>query len=198
MTLTPQDIERFWSKVNKDGPLPDQENQHYKGLGPCWVWTASKFKLGYGQFGVSGKNLKTHRISFFLHHGFWPQNHCCHRCDNRECCNPEHLFDGTPLDNQTDASNKGRMASGDRNGSRTRPEKLKRGAEHPSKTNPECVLRGTNHGMARLTEENVREVFVLRARNLTHKQIAARFNVKPPLIWKILTRRLWRHIQITA
>lgn len=198
MRLTPQDIERFWSKVNKDGPLPDQDNPHYAGLGKCWVWEASIFRGGYGQIGVQGKNLKTHRVAFFIHHGFWPEQHCCHRCDNRICCNPDHLFDGTPKDNQTDAARKGRMASGDRNGSRTMPEKLKRGDEHHSKTNPECVLRGTNHGRARLTEDDVRLVFALRSEKLTYREIAAKFNVQSPLIWKILTRRLWRHLKIPA
>jgi len=40
--------DRFWAKVDKNGPVP----AHRPELGPCWIWTAARFKRGYGKFGV--------------------------------------------------------------------------------------------------------------------------------------------------
>jgi hypothetical protein len=37
--------ERFWAKVDKNGPIP----AYRPDLGPCWLWTASKRADGYGQ-----------------------------------------------------------------------------------------------------------------------------------------------------
>ena len=36
----------------------------------------------------------------------------CHKCDNRKCINPEHLFLGTRKQNMEDAMRKGRTARG--------------------------------------------------------------------------------------
>lgn len=80
--------ERFWSKVDKSGD--------------CWVWTAAPDTAGYGQFRFEGKNVKAHRVSFFLEHGYWPKI-ARHSCDNPPCVNPAHLLDGTYKDNLDDA-----------------------------------------------------------------------------------------------
>lgn len=101
---TAKDVARFWSKVNKDGPVPE----HCPELGPCWIWTAST-KRGYGRIGVKYHDYPTHRVSWELAFGTIQDGlHVLHKCDNRACCNPQHLTLGTPLDNMRDRDRKGR------------------------------------------------------------------------------------------
>lgn len=99
--------DRFWEKVDKNGPVP----AHRPELGPCWVWTAGR-SHGYGLIYVdrSGKT-RAHRVSFFLKHGRWPQPCGLHRCDNRLCVRPSHIFEGTKADNVRDMDAKGRRGT---------------------------------------------------------------------------------------
>lgn len=100
--------ERFWSKVDKNGPVPE----HRHDLGPCWVWTAGKDGAGYGKFNftVAGKKKtwRAHRVAFVLAFGSPPPEkpYVCHRCDNPPCVRPDHLFAGSAQDNTDDAIEK--------------------------------------------------------------------------------------------
>ncbi len=88
-------IERFWSKVKKTDL--------------CWEWTAGKH-LGYGKISILNKGVRAHRYSYELHFGAIPKGMMvCHRCDNRCCVRPDHLFIGTAEDNARDAYYKGRI-----------------------------------------------------------------------------------------
>lgn len=49
MILTPDELARFMAKVAK------QPNG-------CWLWTASKFKGGYGRFTLRGKSRCAHVV----------------------------------------------------------------------------------------------------------------------------------------
>ncbi len=109
----PKDIAiRFWSKVQKGGPKE------------CWKWTASVGKQhGYGQFKVGPRMVTAHRVAFFLGTGKQPASkHVLHKCDNKLCCNPRHLFLGTNRDNIDDFLMKGfgyrlgHSQAGERNG----------------------------------------------------------------------------------
>jgi uncharacterized protein YeaC (DUF1315 family) len=96
--------ERFWSKVNKNGPTVREE------LGPCWLWTGSTKNGRYGNLWVNehGKTELTHRIAWFLETGNWPNPNALHKCDNTLCVRFAHLFEGTPKDNAEDRENKDR------------------------------------------------------------------------------------------
>jgi hypothetical protein len=78
---------RFWSKVNKDGPIP----AHAPELGQCWIWTASCTKDGYGEFRHDGGKL-AHRYAYRLLVGAIPPLRVLdHLCRVRCCVNPHHL-----------------------------------------------------------------------------------------------------------
>lgn len=88
--------ERFWSKVTKtDG---------------CWMWKASLHRQGYGFFKVGQKNMLAHRVAYWLTTGklLPPDMKLLHSCDTPGCVNPDHLSEGTQLDNVMDMIYKGR------------------------------------------------------------------------------------------
>lgn len=109
-------LRRFWSKVNRNGPIP----AHCPELGACWLWTANTVR-GYGQFTyplTSGPrrqaHVYAHRFAYELTYGplGGPAFKACHRCDNTLCVRPDHLFRGTQPDNLADARRKGRLVNG--------------------------------------------------------------------------------------
>ena len=77
---------RFWAKV-RIGSIP----AHRPGLGPCWQWTASRDRDGYGRFLV-GKNLHAHRLAYETLVGPIPDGlESDHLCRNRPCVCPAHI-----------------------------------------------------------------------------------------------------------
>jgi hypothetical protein len=94
--------ERFWSKVDKTS-----------NPNGCWEWTGGKIRNGYGSFTLNCKSIVSHRFSYELYNGSIPTGlHVLHKCDNRICVNPNHLFLGTNQDNMSDKVAKGRQAKG--------------------------------------------------------------------------------------
>lgn len=81
--------------------------------GPCLVWTGARNDAGYGQLQWNGRVQYVHRLVYEHQFGPIPAGmYVCHKCDNPPCFAPDHLSLGTNADNQQDAANKGRRASG--------------------------------------------------------------------------------------
>lgn len=75
----------------------------------CWIWNKAK-RAGYGVLNVNKKLISAHRYSYTLYKGEITEGLIiCHKCDVKECVNPDHLFMGTFQDNALDAVRKGRM-----------------------------------------------------------------------------------------
>jgi len=102
--------ESFWARVQIR--QPDE----------CWEWQGAKTSSGYGNLSWHGIHVQAHRVAYYLtNRGIklatsfrQPgvaksyRRFVLHRCDNRPCCNPAHLFLGSMRTNQLDAYSKGR------------------------------------------------------------------------------------------
>lgn len=178
-------VERVFSRINKDGPLPDQENPFYSGMGKCWEWMGGTNKQGYGRQAVGYKMMLAHRVVYTLLKGAIPHGAiACHRCDNPLCVNPDHVFLSDRKENAADRVAKGRGSvvrnCGERNGAFTKPEK---------------ILRGEAVGTSKFTESQVLDIRRRLAVGDTNQTIIAReYGVTAPAISAIFLRKIWKHI----
>lgn len=195
----------------------------------CWMWVGPLNAYGYGSMTVDGRSVGSHRMAWALTRGPIPSGQCVlHNCDvnyppgditYRRCVNPAHLFVGSRRDNALWRDRVGRTASGDRNGTRTHPERnaallyperLARGARngaytHPEKrpraerngarTKPETRARGTHNGWARINDEIVREVRRRISTGERQRDIGAALGLHQTHISRIARRQLWAHVE---
>lgn len=86
-------VRRFHSKVDKHG---DDK---------CWPWKASRNSSGYGWIRINYRLFLAHRISWEIHFGAIPEGKLIlHKCNNRSCVNPQHLYIGDHVDNAGDVN----------------------------------------------------------------------------------------------
>jgi hypothetical protein len=179
---TVQDIaDRFWARVDRTSP------------DGCWPWTGPPGDQGYGQIqcrGISMLPLYTHRVAWELTHGPISEGkHVLHTCDNAICARPDHLFLGDQVANNADRQAKGRTASGDRNGARTKREANSFVKNHGS------GLKGESHPMADLSDV---QVAALRAEYAADpvrgKQaaLARKYNISQAHVGRLLEGKLRR------
>ena len=149
-------------------------------VGECLEWTARCNAGGYGAFSIFTRPTGAHKAAYRLFNGPIPAGmQVLHKCDNRKCILPDHLFLGTISDNMRDKFLKGRCACGDKNGTRTHPERL---------------LRGEDRWNAKLTEHDVRKIRTSLTGGVSQRLLARQFNVDRGSIAAIKQGTGWRHV----
>lgn len=158
-------LERFWSRVDKDGPTLIAE------LGQCWTWKGARHVYdGYGLASFKKRPVHAHRVAWFIANGVWPHPFALHKCDGGRtvgCVRIDHLYEGDHAQNMRD------MVERKRNPGR----------------------RGEKNHNAKLTAEQVAQIKVyLEAGERTQLQIAAQFGVNGRTVSNIHNRKTWRHL----
>lgn len=137
------------------------------GGGGCLLWIRSIDTKGYGESRYQGRRIRAHRLAWMLATGSEAKHCVCHKCDVRNCVNPDHLFDATQRDNILDCIAKGR-----RNTS-----------------------AGTMGGRRKLRAENIPEIVRRHGVGEQMTVIAKTFEVDPMTIFDVVHGLSWKHIQ---
>ena len=130
----------------------------------CWEWEACIGVGGYGMFAVARTNQQAHRVAYRLYVGEIPDGLCvCHKCDNRKCVNPDHLFLGTQADNMRDRNSKGRQFDNS----------------------------GEKNGRSKLSDAQAIEIISRCRAGETQGRLAKEFGVTPPAISYVVCHSTW-------
>jgi hypothetical protein len=173
--------------VTKTGPKTEDISRKFwrnVSIGDgCWEWQGRKYSNGYGEITTGGRKYRvralTHRFSYEVFFGEIGSGlMVCHKCDNRACVNPEHLFLGTAKDNMRDASKKGRLLTGD----------AMRRAQAGK------MPYGEKHHRAKYTEAQALQVLSLRNAGLKAKQVAEKTGYSYSWIYHIYRGDRWKHL----
>ena len=149
--------ERFMSKI-----LVDEKTN-------CWEYQAKHYYTGYAHFKVNNKTWLAHRFAYETFVGNIQDNLCVlHKCDNRKCVSPKHLFLGTRDENMKDMVKKNRQAKG--------------------------VLNGRN----KLSEIEVMQIKKALIKNKFGliSELSKKYNVSRAVIYDIKQGKRWSHIEI--
>ena len=160
------DQRRFCSHAcvtDAPGTEADRFWRHVRKTDECWEWQAGIGVHGYGQY----RHTLAHRFAWESTTGAIPAGQqVLHRCDNRRCVRPTHLFLGTQAENLADMRAKGR----------DRPP------------------RGEAHPRSKLTASQVAEIRTRRRAGELLKDLATEFGVSDHQISNIANGRQWRYV----
>lgn len=92
-----EEEEHFWTFVNKETESG------------CWLWTGNVNAVNrYGYYNARFTGITSaHRYSKMLEVGALKDQECVlHRCENKHCVNPKHLYVGSHAENSSDLAHK--------------------------------------------------------------------------------------------
>ena len=138
----------------------------------CWLSKYGKNRDGYTIIGINKKIYKFNRLMLFwsdqnkieefTNGKFW---FACHKCKNKHCVNPNHLYWGSPQDNSDDMAKDG------------------------------TVLNGEKIYNSKLTEKQVLEIREKYSRGgISYRKLAKEYGVSHYIIQCIINRKNWKHI----
>ncbi len=156
--IGPHDIDRLYRRVMVRGPAQ------------CWDWIGFKNDDGYGRMMLHGSSVSVHRVSYASAYGLPTIGlEIRHACNNESCVNPNHLVEGTHLENMRD-----RDATG-----------WKPAMKFPGESNP----------MAKLTADSVVLIRKMRSETgLSYERIGRKFGISGSTVGLIIKRTTWSHI----
>lgn len=141
----------------------------------CWEWICSLDKAGYAStcYVRNGRKItmKGYKVSYLVFIGEIPNDlWVLHKCDNRKCINPDHLFLGTCQDNHDDMRSKNRACDYKK------------------------ALKGEVNHKSKLKNQDILNIKNLNEKGLTGMEISKIYNVDSSTIYKILKNTTWKHI----
>ena len=137
-------------------------------MADCIEWNGALSSSGYGNVTVKRKTWKAHRLAWTKANGDIPEGLCVlHKCDNRKCVNPSHLFLGDRQANSDDMMRKGRGRK----------------------------ALGEVHGNSKLSSEDVRRIREAHLFGARQVDLAAVYGVSQTAISTSTRRRWWRHVE---
>ena len=142
---------------DEPGPLPT----------PCRIWEGGIAGNGYGQIGVNGKGVSTHRLVMAEDLAHDPDLHVLHLCHNPLCVNPRHLYLGTDQDNMND------------------------------KVAVDRQNKGETHGQSKLTDKDVLKMRrMYAAGGITQAKLGRKFGISQKQVSCIIRGEQWPHLPL--
>jgi hypothetical protein len=151
-------MDRFMAKV-----MPEPNSG-------CWLYDGHwDSATGYGRFGVGQKVHNAHRWLFEATHGPMPAGgFVCHRCDNKACVNPDHLYAGTAGTNMRDTH-----------------------ARNP-RMKFRAMPKGEAHHRAKITSEIV---IAIRVGKISRRMAKENHGLSPSQFKRVRRGETWQHVE---
>jgi len=131
----------------------------------CWLWTGATYNSGYGQIKTPYKSYRAHRVALMLAGvELKDDDLALHKCDNKLCVNPDHLYAGTHQDNMDDATSRGRRVCGEK------------------------------HHSSKLTADDVSAIRAQFENGVSTVQVAKQYGICQATAYEIKSMKIWRNI----